>query len=76
MDTTARLHDLMAADLEIHKEQAKLMRKGNRIMAAATLALAIILACSIAGGWYVIRQIQEQNEQTIRFLERSLVVRI
>lgn len=76
MGNTAKLHDLMAADLEVHMEQARIMRRGNRVMAGATIAMAIILVLSIAAGWYVIRQIQEQNEQTIRFLERSLVVRI
>lgn len=72
----AKMHDLMAADLEIHKEQVQIMRRGNRIMAAATIALAIVIASSIAGGWYVIRHIQRQNEATLEMMRQTVIMRI
>lgn len=76
MDTTAKLHDLMTANLEVHKEQARIMRRGNRMMAAATIALTIIVACSIAGGWWVIKQIQQQNEANLEIIRQAVMMRI
>lgn len=76
MDTTTRLHDLMAADLEVHMEQAQIMRRGNRLMAAATITLAIILTGSLAGGWWVIQAIQEQNAETLEMMRQTVVMRI
>lgn len=76
MDSTARLHNLMAANLDIHKEQAQIMRRGNRVMAAATLALAIVVACSLAGGWWVLQHMQQQNAETLKILRQAVVMRI
>lgn len=76
MDSTAKLHDLMAADLEIHQEQARIMRKGNRAMAAATIALALVVVCSLAGGWWLIRHMQEQNAATLEMMRQAVMMRI
>lgn len=76
MDTTAKLHELMAADLDIHKEQARIMRRGNRLMGGAAIVLAIVVACSIAGGWWVIQAIQEQNAETLEMMRQAVIMRI
>lgn len=76
MDTTAKLHELMAADLDVHKQQAKIMRRGDRVMAAATIAFAIAVACSIAGGWWVIRHMQEQNAENLELIRQKVLMRI
>lgn len=76
MSDTTTLYELMAADVETHQEQARLMRRGNRIMAIATLALAIALASSLAGGWWVIQSMQEQNAANLELLRQKVIMRI
>lgn len=75
-NTTARLHDLMAANLDVHKQQARIMRRGNRMMAAATIALAIVVVCSIATGWWAIQNMHKQNEANLEIIRQAVMMRI